>query len=57
MAANAGAIDVYQGGAGVDTLTLELTTAEWFSAAVQADIANYLQFVSDHTDSLSGEAG
>jgi hypothetical protein len=24
MAANAGAIDVYQGGAGVDTLTLEL---------------------------------
>ena len=41
MAANTGASDVYQGGSGVDTLTLELTTAEWFSAAVQTDIANY----------------
>ena len=56
MAANAGAIDVYQGGAGVDTLTLEFTEAEWLSSGVQTDIANYLQFISDHTDSLSSEA-
>jgi Ca2+-binding RTX toxin-like protein len=56
MAANAGAIDVYQGGAGVDTLTLELTTAEWFSAAVQADIADYLVFLAAHTNPITGEA-
>jgi VCBS repeat-containing protein len=41
MASNEGAINVYQGGAGVDTLTLELTETEWLSAAVQADIAGY----------------
>jgi VCBS repeat-containing protein len=56
MAANTGASDVYQGGSGVDTLTLELTTAEWFSAAVQADIANYLAFQAAHTDPITGEA-
>jgi hypothetical protein len=56
MAANTGASDVYQGGSGVDTLTLELTTAEWFSAAVQTDIANYLAFQAAHTDPITGEA-
>ena len=56
MAANTGASDAYQGGSGVDTLTLELTTAEWFSAAVQTDIANYLAFQAAHTDPITGEA-
>jgi Ca2+-binding RTX toxin-like protein len=56
MAANTGASDVYQGGSGVDTLTLELTTAEWQSAAVQTDIANYQIFQAAHTNLGSGEA-
>jgi len=35
------ASDVYQGGTGVDTLTLEFTDEEWLSAGVQADVAKY----------------
>jgi hypothetical protein len=49
MAANTGASDVYQGGAGVDTLTLEFTEAEWLSAGVQADIVDYLAFQAANT--------
>jgi len=56
MAANDGASDVYQGGSGVDTLTLELTATEWQSAAVQTDIANYQIFQAAHTNLGSGEA-
>lgn len=55
-AENSGAHDQYLGGAGIDTLTLELTREEWFSAPVQTDIANYLQFLADHTDPITGEA-
>ncbi len=42
VAENAGARDVYDGGADHDTLRLGLTRAEWFRADVQADIAAYL---------------
>jgi VCBS repeat-containing protein len=56
MAANAGASDVYQGGAGDDTLTLELTQDQWDSDEVKADIADYLAFQEAPT-SPSGEAG
>jgi VCBS repeat-containing protein len=49
MAENTGASDVYQGGAGVDTLTLEFTEAEWLSVGVQADIANYIAFQAANT--------
>jgi Ca2+-binding RTX toxin-like protein len=56
MAANTGESDVYQGAAGVDTLTMQFTKAEWLSAAVQADIANYQLFLADRTYNASGEA-
>ncbi len=55
MAANEGASDVYQGGAGVDTLTLNFTQDQWDSHEVRADIAKYLAFQEAHT-SPSGEA-
>jgi len=56
MAANAGASDVYQGGAGDDTLTLELTEEQWDSDKAKADIADYLAFQAAHTDPITGEA-
>ncbi|AKO96993.1 VCBS repeat protein [Marinovum algicola DG 898] len=55
-AENVGATDDYRGGDGIDTLTLNLTKAEWFEPAVQADIAAFLRFISDHTDPSTGEA-
>jgi len=55
-AENIGAHDIYNGGDGVDTLTLNLTRAEWMSAAVQTDIAAYLDFQAAHTDPVTGEA-
>jgi hypothetical protein len=56
MAANDGASDVYKGGDGVDTLTLNLTQDQWDSDEVKADIAAYLAFQEAPT-SPSGEAG
>lgn len=55
-AENVGAVDDYRGGNGIDTLTLQLTQAEWFRPDVQADIANYLAFLAAHTSATSGEA-
>jgi VCBS repeat-containing protein len=45
-AENAGAHDEYDGGSHSDTLRLVLTQAEFDSAAVQADLADYQAFVS-----------
>ena len=56
MAENVGARDDYRGGVGVDTLTLDLTRDEWFQADLQADIAAFLRFIEDHTNSKSGQA-
>jgi hypothetical protein len=39
MTDNAGATDVYWGGAGRDTLTLEFTQDQWDSNDVKADVA------------------
>lgn len=47
MSENSGAIDIYDGGSGSDTLRLELTSAEWANAAVKADVAAFLAD-SDH---------
>ncbi|NQW54673.1 MAG: cadherin-like domain-containing protein, partial [Rhodospirillales bacterium] len=55
-AENLGARDVYDGGSGIDTLTLELTRAEWLNPQVQLDIAAYLQFLSGHTSPGTGQA-
>jgi VCBS repeat-containing protein len=55
-AANAGAADLAYGGAGTDTLRLDLTRAEWLSAAVQADVARYAAFLAGPTASWEGFA-
>jgi Ca2+-binding RTX toxin-like protein len=48
MAANYNESDVYQGGDGVDTLTLEFTTEEWNQGQfVQEDITRYQAHLAD----------
>ena len=54
-AENLGASDDYFGGSGVDTLVLNLTRAEWFNPAFQADLAAYRDFLAAHT-TANGEA-
>ena len=49
MSENAGATDMYDGGSGIDTLRLLLTTAQHQSAAVQADLAAFQAFLNDNT--------
>jgi Ca2+-binding RTX toxin-like protein len=56
MSENTSAANVFQGGHGVDTLTLELTSDEWLSTAVQSDIANYLAFQVTQSNLTTGEA-
>ncbi|MFT6915045.1 MAG: hypothetical protein ACJAWL_001348 [Motiliproteus sp.] len=41
--------DFYDGGAGYDTLKLELTRDDWSSAAIQTEVAEYLDFVAANT--------
>ena len=43
---NANAADLYMGGSGIDTLQLELTSAEWANATVQQEIREYLQHLA-----------
>ncbi len=52
MAANYGAYDVYEGGAGVDTLTLEFTEEEWNNIPlIQTEIVRYQDhLVNDSSD-------
>ncbi len=47
-AANTGTHDVYDGGSGDDTLLLELTRDDWFRPEVQADIAQFLEWLDRH---------
>jgi len=51
MSENVGATNVYDGGKGTDTLTLELTHAQYASAAVQADLAAYNTFLAQNANS------
>ncbi|UWQ93542.1 tandem-95 repeat protein (plasmid) [Rhodobacteraceae bacterium M382] len=51
-----GDLDDYKGQDGIDTLVLDMDRANWFDAAVQADIAAYLAFVAAQTDPITGEA-
>ncbi len=59
MAENTGACDEYDGGAGIDTLRLMFTTAEWARADVRSDVAAYLGFIAAHVNpsgqSIAGE--
>lgn len=53
---NSGATDTYDGGRGIDTLSLELTLQEWLDPGFQTDLANYLTFLDTHIDGNTGEA-
>jgi hypothetical protein len=56
MKQNDSAKDIYKGGDGIDTLTLEFTQEEWASEIVQTDIANYLEFQERFTGEANSEA-
>ena len=43
---NSGATDIYTGGSGIDTVRLQLTSAEWGRADVQSQIAQYIQHLN-----------
>ncbi|MDP9964697.1 VCBS repeat-containing protein [Variovorax paradoxus] len=51
----AGTKDVYTGGAGVDTLQLQFTQAQWLEAATQTQIAAYLAHLAAVTNARTGE--
>ena len=51
MSESIGTTDVYDGGSGTDTLTLQLTHAQYASAAVQADLTAYNAFLALHANS------
>ncbi|MDR6859627.1 Ig-like domain-containing protein, partial [Variovorax guangxiensis] len=51
----AGTQDVYTGGAGVDTLELQLTRAQWLESGTQTQIAAYLAHLAAVTNARTGE--
>ena len=51
----AGTKDVYTGGAGVDTLQLLFTRAQWLESATQTQIAAYLAHLAAVTNARTGE--
>ncbi|WP_200936035.1 beta strand repeat-containing protein, partial [Variovorax sp. Root411] len=51
----AGTRDVYTGGAGVDTLLLQFTRAQWLDSATQTQIAAYLAHLAAVTNAKTGE--
>lgn len=53
---NASSTDTYDGGSGIDTLTLDMNLAEWMRDDVQADTARYPEFMDSHINSGSGQA-
>ncbi|MDF2462199.1 MAG: hypothetical protein K0Q43_434 [Ramlibacter sp.] len=57
LGANAGATDIYVGGSGVDTLSLQLTQSEWSDAGVRAQLSRYISFLSNVNLNSKGELG
>ncbi|MEX2468221.1 MAG: Ig-like domain-containing protein [Pseudohongiellaceae bacterium] len=55
VAENTASDNTYDGGAGIDTLLLEMTREEWMRDDIQQDIANVLQFISEKSNP-SGQA-
>ncbi|MDO9319309.1 MAG: VCBS domain-containing protein, partial [Gammaproteobacteria bacterium] len=56
LSENGAASDVYTGGSGIDTVRVELTQAEWMSAAVEYQLARYYQhLLTVKTNSKTGE--
>ncbi|MGJ3704451.1 beta strand repeat-containing protein [Variovorax sp. AFSI2.2] len=51
----AGTKDVYTGGAGVDTLQLQFTRAQWLESSTQTQIAAYLAHLAAVTNAKTGE--
>ena len=51
----AGTKDVYTGGAGVDTLQLLFTRAQWLDSATQTQISAYLAHLAAVTNAKTGE--
>ncbi|WP_193143442.1 Ig-like domain-containing protein [Meridianimarinicoccus sp. MJW13] len=56
VALNAGATDTYDGGIGLDTIRLLMTSAHWNDPAVQLEIAAYLAFLDVVTDGGTQDA-
>ncbi|MDP3796761.1 MAG: cadherin-like domain-containing protein, partial [Polaromonas sp.] len=52
---NYGAIDVYIGGSGLDTVKIVLTSAEWTNTVVRQEILEYLQHLATVKTSATGE--
>lgn len=55
LAENAGSIDAYMGGSGIDTVRINLTQAEWIDPQVQTQIALYLQHLDAVKTNPQGE--
>ena len=55
-AENLGATDVYDGGSGIDTLRLDLTSAEFLNPVLQEDLLEYQSYLAVHVDTITGEA-
>ncbi|KQU91036.1 hypothetical protein ASC78_18800 [Variovorax sp. Root318D1] len=51
----AGTKDVYTGGAGVDTLQLQFTRAQWLESATQTQVAAYLAHLAAVTNAKTSE--
>lgn len=56
LAANFTSTDVYSGGAGIDTLTLSMTEADWQQSAIQTDLRAFTAHLQANTNPVSGEA-
>ncbi|WP_424991074.1 VCBS domain-containing protein [Fluviibacterium sp. S390] len=56
VALNDGATDTYDGGLGLDTIRLLMTSTHWNDPAVQLEIAAYLAFLDTATNGGTGEA-
>jgi len=52
---SAGTVDVYTGGAGIDTVMIEFTLQQWLLPSNQAQIAAYLAHLATYTKLVTGE--
>jgi VCBS repeat-containing protein len=54
---NHGAKDVYSGGRGIDTLTLQMTSADWANPDIREEVQSFIAFIANNTSARSGQAG
>jgi VCBS repeat-containing protein len=55
LSENTGAKDTYTGGSGIDTVLMQLTSAQWLDAAVRTQLQNYVQFLATVKMNPQGE--